>query len=405
MANTILTPSVIAKETLMALENNLTFAKQINRKYDDMFARTGAKVGAVINIRKPVRFTVSSGAALSLQDVTEQQVGLTIDQQKHVDFTFSSVELTLSVDEFRERYLQKAGAALANDVDRYMLNLAYQSTYNAVGTPATVPANEVPYLDAGVKMDNEATPRDGNRSVVVTSQMQATMVSSQKGLFQSAEKISDQYATGNMGTAYGFKWSMDQNVVTHTVGPLGGSPLTAGVTASGATTVATDGWTAAAAARLKKGDVITFAGVFAVNPQHRGSTGQLRQFVVTADVSSDGAGLASIPVSPAIVATGAYQNVTNVPADNSAVTVLGAANAVTPQAIAFHKDAFTLATVDLEDVSTYGAWGAVVSSKKLGISMRVARQYNISSDTVPCRVDILYGGAALYPELACRIAS
>lgn len=409
MANTILTPSVIARETLLMLENNLTFAKGVNRKYEDQFAKTGAKIGASVSIRKPVRFTVSNGPNLDLQDVTEQSTTLTIDQQKHVDFTFSSVELTLHVDEFKRRYLQKAGAALANHIDRYMLQLAYENTFNCVGTPATVPANEVPYLDAGVKLDNEATPRDGSRSVTITPQMQATMVSSQKGLFQSSEQIKNQYESGNMGLAYGFKWSMDQNIVTHTVGPLGGTPLTNGATADGATSVVSDGWTAAAAARLKKGDVITFAGVFRVNPQHRASTGQLAQFVVTADVSSDGSGNATIPIFPAIVASGPYKNVTNVPADNSAILTFGhassAANAVSPQAIAMHSDAFTLACVDLEDVSTYGAWGSVISSKKLGISLRVARQYAIGTDTVPCRIDVLFGGKAIYPELACRIAS
>jgi hypothetical protein len=370
-----------------------------------MFARTGAKVGATINVRKPVRFTVASGAAISLQDVEEKQVPLTIDQQKHVDFTFSSIELTLSVDEFRERYLKQAGAALANDIDRYMCTLAYQSTANTVGTPGTVPANEQPYLDAGVKMDDEAAPRDSERALVVTSRMEATMVSSQKGLFQSAEKISNQYASGNMGIAYGFKWSMDQNIVTHTNGQRGGTPILNGVPASGATSIVVSGFTASAANRLKKGDVFQLALVYACNPQHRGSTGQLRDFVVTSDVASDGAGAATIPFSPAIISTGAYQNVTTLPANGAALTFTGAASAVTPQGVAFHKSAFTLATVDLEDVSTYGAWGAVVSSNKLGISLRVARQYNISTDTVPCRVDVLYGAAAHYPELACRIAS
>jgi hypothetical protein len=175
---------------------------------------------------------------------------------------------------------------------------------------------------------------------------------------------------------------------------------------TGATGLITDGWTASAASRLKKGDVFTIAGVFAVNPQSRLTTNQLRQFVVTADTSSDGSGNATIPMSPTMAATGAYQNVTALPLANAAaITVLGAASTVTPQGIACHKSAFALATVDLEDVSTFGAWGAIARSKKLGISLRVARQYNISTDVVPCRIDVLYDGVALYPELACRIAS
>jgi hypothetical protein len=127
--------------------------------------------------------------------------------------------------------------------------------------------------------------------------------------------------------------------------------------------------------------------------------------VVTADCSSDGSGNMTIPISPTLVASGAYQNCTSLPLDNATITVLGTAGTVTPQGMAFHSDAFTLVSADLEDVGQFGAWGSVVRSKKLGISLRVARQYNISSDVIPCRIDVLFDFATLYPELACRIAS
>ena len=78
----------------------------------------------------------------------------------------------------------------------------------------------------------------------------------------------------------------------------------------------------------------------------------------------------------------------------------GAASTAFAQDLMFQEDAFVFATADLEDVSQYGAWGARESMD--GISMRIARQYAISSDTVPCRIDILAGFAGLYPELASR---
>ena len=83
--------------------------------------------------------------------------------------------------------------------------------------------------------------------------------------------------------------------------------------------------------------------------------------------------------------------------------LVGAANAFTPQGLAFHRDAFTLACVDLEDVSKYGAWGARVCDDQLGVSMRIARQYAIGTDTVPCRIDVLYGWATIRPQMAVRI--
>jgi hypothetical protein len=403
VANTILTPSMITREALMVLENNLTFTKFVNRQYEDQFAKSGAKIGTTLNIRKPAQYTVSSGPNLAVQDFVETSVPLTVNQQKHVDITFSSNELTMSIQDFSERVLAPAVATLANQIDLDGLAL-YKQVYNSVGTPGTIPNSLTPYALAGALLDKTATPRDGNRSLVIGPDAQATIVPALAGLYNPTDEIGKQYKTGTMGQALGFKWSMDQNVGQQQVGPQGGTPLTNGVAQTGSTLV-TDGWTAAAALRLRAGDVFTIAGVFGVNPLSKQTTGSLQQFVVLADASSDGAGNATLSISPAIVATGTAQNVTVAAPDNAAITVVGTANQFTSQSMAFHKNAFTLACVDLEDVSKYGSWGARVSDKQLGVSIRLVRQYAIGTDTIPCRLDILYGWAAIRPELACRIQS
>lgn len=403
MANTNLTISMVTKEALAVLENNLTFAKGVNREYDDSFAISGAKIGDTLNVRKPARYVGRTGTALAVEDHTETSVPVQLDTQFGVDLNFTSKELSLSIDEFSDRIIKPAMAVVANKIDQLGLIMAYQSTYNTVGTPATIPTALKTYLQAGAKMDYEACPRDGQRSLVIDPTAQVEIVDSLKGLFQSSEKIASQYESGNMGLAGGFKWSMDQNIPVHQVGPLGGTPLVNGVPAQGATSLVTDGWTAAAAARLKKGDVFTIANVFAVNPQTRTTTGQLRQFVVLSDVSSDGAGNATIQISPAIASTGAFATVNAMPADNAAITVLGAANALSPQHLAYHKNAFTLVCADL--LLPKGVdMAARVSDKQLGLSARMIRQYDINNDKFPCRFDILFGWKALYPELACRIA-
>lgn len=393
---------MVTKEALAVLENNLTFAKGVNREYDDQFAIGGAKIGDTLNVRKPARYVGRTGATLSVEDHTETSVPVQLDTQFGVDINFTSKELTLSIDEFSDRIIKPAMAVVANKIDAAGLLMAYQSTYNAVGTPGTIPTSLKTYLQAGAKMDYEACPRDGQRSLVIDPSAQVEIVDALKGLFQSSSEIKSQYETGNMGLAGGFKWSMDQNIYSHTVGPLGGVPLVNGVPAQGATTLVTDAWSAAAAARLKKGDVFTIANVYAINPQTRVSTGQLRQFVVTADVSSDGAGNATIPISPAIASIGAFATVNAMPADNAPLTIMGAANTVTPTHLAYHKNAFTLACADL--VLPQGVDKAArVSDKKLGLSARMVRQYDIVNDKFPCRFDILFGWKALYPELACRI--
>lgn len=391
---------MITKESLRILKNNLVFAKGVNRQYDDSFANKGAKIGSVINIRKPVRFTVTDGPALNLQDVTDQSIALTLDQQKHVGFQFSSKDMTLSMDEFAGRYLNPAIAALANKIDFDGLT-QYKNVYNLVGTPATTPATALVYLQAGQKMDEFAAPRDGNRYICVNPAAQATTVDGLKGLFQSGDKIASQYEMGTMGQSFGFTFKMDQNINSQTVGPLGGTPLVNGASQTGST-LATKGWTSAAASRLKKGDVFTVAGVNAVNPQTRVSTGSLQQFVVTADFSSDVSGNGSVSISPALTPSGAYQTVDASPADSAAITVVGNANTAYAQNVAFHKDAFVLGMADL-DLPGGVEMAARASDPDSGISLRIVRAYDINSDNHPCRIDVLYGWQTVYPELACRI--
>jgi hypothetical protein len=389
MANELLNISMITKEALRELKNQLGFSKGVNRQYDDQFAKSGAKIGSTLNIRKPVRYTVA-----------DQQVPLVVDQQKHVAFQFSSKELTLNIDEFSSRYLKTAVTALANKIDFDGL-AQYKDVWSAVGTPGTTPSTLATALEAGVKLDHNGCPVDDQRSICLNPAAQAGYVDGLKGLFQSSEQIKKQYEKGLMGLAAGFKWKMDQNVNVHTTGAYVGDPEVNGTTLEGADEIVTDGWTGSVTGLLKKGDVFTIAGVFAVNPQNRQSTGQLMQFVVTADVNSVTGG-ATIPISPAVRAAGQYQNVTALPVDNAEITVLGAASTATPVNLAYHKDAFVLGMADLElPGGTDMAARAV--DPDAGLSIRIVRAYDINTDRFPCRLDVLYGWKAVYPELACRI--
>jgi P22 coat protein - gene protein 5 len=401
MSNALLTMSMITKESLRVLENGLTFAKGVNREYDDQFAKSGAKIGDTLAIRKPAKYVGRSGATMSIEDHTETSASLQLDTQFGVDVSFTSKELSLSLDEFSDRIIKPAMATIANKIDRDGLAL-YKKVNNAVGTPGTTPSALTTYLQAGAKMDYEAVPRDGMRSLVIDPTAQVSIVDALKGLFQSSEQIKKQYEMGNMGLAAGFKWSMDQNVNAHVTGAQGGTPLVNGATSSGATTLVTDGWSNSISGLLKEGDVFTIAAVYAVNPQSRASTGQLRQFVVTADASSNGSGQSTLSIYPAIISSGSTQTVSALPADNAAITVLGAASTTSPTGLAYHRDAFVLGCADLL-LPTGVDMAARVTDKQLGMSIRAVRQYAISTDTFPCRFDVLYGWKAVYPELACRI--
>jgi len=399
MANTLLTPVKILDESLMILENNLAFTGRSNREYSKEFAVSGAKIGATVNARKPNRFVGTTGPNLNIENINETSVPVTLTTQFHVDFTFSSQELTLIVDEFADRYLKPAMATIANKLDFDGLALA-ATVANNVGTVGTTPSDIQVLLDAGAKLDLEATPRDGQRTVVWDPLTNGKMVKGAAGLFNAPQKISDQYESGIFVPALGFDIGMDQNVNTFTTGTrTNGTVSGAGQTGSSLLVTGLG-----AGATVAKGDTFTIAGVFAVNPQNRQSTGQLRQFTVLTAATADGSGNATLSIFPAINTAASnqqYQTVSAGPANAAVVTWDIVASTQYIANLAYHKNAFTLATADLEDVSQYGAWGARRNHK--GISMRISRQYAIGTDTVPCRIDVLYGWAPIYNELACRI--
>ena len=395
---------MITREAMRVLENNLTFTKYVTRSYDDQFGRTGAKIGNVLNVRKPPRYIGREGQDMEIEDSIETSVPIRLDTQFGVDIQFSSQELTLDIDDFSNRFIKPAIATVANRIDYDGLAL-HQMVPNVVGAAGTPSDELMTYLEAGVALDNNAAPRDGNRHIVISPIQQATIVDALKGLFQSSDKIADQYESGNMGITAGFKWSMDQNVRRHTVGPLGGTPNVDGADQVGSTLLV-QGFTAAVGARLAKGDKFTLAGVNGINPMNRQDLGTLQVFTVTGAVSSLVDGTASIPIYPPIVpldAEGTSANtVTASPADTTPLTILGTAASTYTAGLAFHKDAFCLACADLETPQGTDR-AARVSDKQLGLSIRMIRDYSIATDQWPCRLDILYGWAALRPELACVI--
>jgi hypothetical protein len=399
MANTLLNTSKILDKSLMILENNLAFSGRVNKEYSDEFAVKGAKVGSTVNVRKPVRFVGSTGPALNLENVVETVVPVTLDTQFHVDFTFSSQELTLNIDDFADRYLKPAMATIANKIDFDGLGL-YTSVANQVGTAGTTPSDIATLLAAGTRLDQEATPRDGQRTVVWDPAANGSMVKAAAGLFNAPRPISDQYESGIFVPALGFDIGMDQNIRQATAGTRTNGTVS-GAGQTGSTLLVTG---LGAGGTVAAGDTFTIAGVFAVNPQSRQSTRVLRQFTVTAAATADGSGNATLSIFPAINTAASnqqYQTVSAGPANAAVVTWDVAAGTQYTVNLAYHKNAFTLATADLQMPEGVDFAGR---RNHKGISMRIVRQYAIGTDTFPCRIDVLYGWRPIYQELACRIA-
>jgi hypothetical protein len=400
---------MIAKEALMQLENNLVFANQVHREYVKEF--TGGQ-GSTVAIRRPVKFATADGATLVDQDVEEKSTNIVVDQRKHVAWRFSTQELTLSIEEYSERYIKPAAITLAQTVDRSLAQL-YSSVWNSVGTPGTTPANFAAVAAAAQRLDEmavEASPR----TLAANPAAAYAIAGNQTTLEAVGDVRRTAYEEAMVGRVAKFDMFSTQNVVNHTVGPLGGTPLVNGAAqnvtyaaAIGNTwsqTLITDGWTAAAALRVRAGDVFTIAGVFAVNPVPGEGAKQvmpyLQEFTVLADASSTGAGAATLTISPPIITSGPQQTVSAAPADNAALTFRGTANVAYPQNMAFHKNAFALVTVplDMPDGVNFKA-----RETHKGLSMRVIKDYDITNDVEIIRLDVLYGRKAIYPDLAARL--
>lgn len=407
-ANTLLTPTIIAKAAVRILNNELNVASKVFRGYEDEFAKTynGYKVGQTVNIRKPQQFTVRSGATASIQNVIEGYTQITVNRQRGIDFNFTSSELTLSIGELSERVLRPAMVRLANQIDVDVLSL-YSNVWNWVGTPANTMGGFDDMARAGQRLDEMAVPTD-DRYAFLSPADYWGMVNNLTGLYIQSDARAG-YRDGNLGPVAGMDTFRAQNVQTLTTGSrTNGTVSGAGqaVTYSGSQA---NSWTQTLnvtgcgnTATVAAGDVFTIATVYAVNPVTKAPLPYLQQFVVTSAITLNSSGAGALTISPAIIPSGAFQTVSYAADPNGqAVTWLGAASTGFSQNMAFHKNAFALAVVPMELPP-----GAVNPARESyeGLSVRVVPYYDGTNDQANWRLDCLYGVAAIDPRLATRIS-
>jgi len=400
MTNTLVTCSIVAKEALAILENMISFAGMVNRDWEDEFTGNqsrGYSPGQTINIKKPPRYTYRAGRVALPQSTVETTIPLTLSQGG-CDLNFTSLERTLSLQKLEDK-LQAALATVANEIDRQGLQMARLNTFNCLGTPGTLPNTQAlalaAFTDTNRRLDEMAAPRDKRRAFVMGPAMNAASVVGLAGLFNGQDKISKQFGSGMMVDSLGLAYAMDQNIDTH----VNGTQAVAGTNINGANQTGSIITVVATTGTITRGSTITLPGVFAVNPQSRTSTGVLAQFVVTADVA---AGATSIPISPAIVTSGAFQNVTVSPTNGSPFTIFGTASGSYQANIGFHKDAFTLAMVPMW--APPGGKGVIDVAQETykGFTIKVTEFYDGVNDNSIMRLDVLFGWAATYPELAVK---
>lgn len=381
--------------------------QNIDTQYDDQFAVEGAKIGDTLKIRLPNDYPVADGPALSAQETNEQSTSLVVNYQRHVDTTFTSAQLSLSMQDFSERVAAPMMNNLAGNVAKQVMTGVEGGVSNFVanvdGVGAIIPPTAQTILNAGALLTIRSA-QAFDRNMVADPSTMANCVGTMQGLFNPQADIAQQYRKAQIYRALNFRWFEDPTVLIHTTGTFTAGTVN-GAGQSGLTLV-----TNAITGTLTKGDIITIAGVNSVNRVTKGDDGSLQQFVVTANVAT---GALAIPIYPAIVAPATagpaagldvqYQTCASSPANGAAVALVNTASERYRKSIAYVPQLVTMATADLK-LPTGNGMSARAEAD--GISLRIIRDfYNVQTDAFVDRTDVLFGYTYVRPEWGVILAS
>ena len=393
MANSLVTIDMVTREALRIAHEKSQFIATTDRQYDDSFAKTGAKIGQTLRVRKPNQYVRTQGTrVMDVQDQTENTSSITVATQDHVDMRFNSAELALSIDELSKRYIEPAVATLISGIEADYLAFASKATHNLVGTDNTaITTLAVPGL-ARARLNQSLAPKD-NRSIQMDSVTMAGLVNGMSAYFNPSSAIGEQYKEGLIARTSMADYYENERVWTMTNGSDVACTLDTYTVTEGDADLTVTSWATPTA-----GMIVTIAGVNAVHPETKANLGYLKQFTVLA-----GSTATNLLISPAIYssASGALQNVSALPATTAAVTCFGTASKAYIQPLMYHKEAFQFVTADLPLMDDAHK---CVRRTQDGLSLRVWQASDIRNDELLMRIDILYGMAALRPEWACRMS-
>lgn len=405
MANTNLTIDKITREALEIAHEKISFLGTINKQYDDSFAQTGGKIGSTLRIREPNKFTRRQGSrVMNIQDVTTTSQTLTVATQDGVDMTFNSAELAMDIDLFSQNYIEPAVGVMVSGIEADVLIDITKGIYNQVGTPGTVigASSDISALgEARAKLNQGLAPKDGQRNVQMSSITMAEIVNGTKSLFQDSTQIKEAFREGFISRNAMATWYENERVYSHTNGSSDNTGTVNDTVVSGdaVVTLASMG----VSKTITKGSIITFAGCYDIHPETKTAYSHLKQFVITAAVSTDGSEAVTVAISPTIIsASGATQNCSAIPTDGGAALITGSASTAYSQSIMYHKDFATFVTADLPLMDD-----AIkcVRRNKEGLAIRCWQGSDIKNDEMLLRLDILYGWKLLRPEWSTRMTN
>lgn len=406
MANTLKFIDMVAREALSVAHETAQFIGTVDRQYDDTYAKSGAKIGSVLRVRSPNKYTVREGSrVMDVQDQNEAVQTITMATQSGVDMRFNSAELTLDTDSpadvaaFSKRYIDPAVKVLVSTIESNFLAASTKATYNLAGAVAAITSLATPGL-ARAKINQGLAPK-GDRAIQMDSVSMSGLVNGVAAYFNPSGAISAQYKEGLVARTSMADYYENERVwsMTHSDDVTGDTDAAALVT-DGGTTI--DMHTLIPVAKQTVGTVFTVAGVYACHPETKARYPHLQQFVITA------IGATTTTISPATYLTGANKNVVSSTGgvlattdfNAKAVVFVGVASATYLQPLMYHKEAFQFVTADLPLMDDAHKCARRTQD---GLSMRVWMASDIRNDELLMRLDILHGYAALRPEWACRM--
>ena len=396
MANSNLINDIVLPNAMVEFRNNTVLINGLLPHYDNTYEAYGAKPGATVTLRTHQEFQVREDSlVMAVKDVEQKEVPLARSKIFGIDLAYTDAELATDVNGFKENRLKPAMSTLAAKVDAYVYNAIYQGINSAVTLPVTnIDSDDI--LNAGVILDINSVPRDGNRMTLLSPKGMKQLVSSSASLFNAAENISQQYKDGIISVpSLGSKFGMSQNVRAHTRGTANASYVLTGSVANGGTTLAVGTGTGT----MTVGDVITLVGNNRVDKYTKQDTGEVMQVVVTAAYAG---GSGNVSISPALYFEGAFQNIVSQPVSTNSVTVMGASATTYQQGLMIHPMVGAVSFVDLENPKS----SSVIEAARLvqdGVSIACCTFWDGNSRQQKMRFDILMGAAVVEPSAGCRI--
>lgn len=403
----------VCMDALRLLQNKSQVVRFMNTDYEKDYKREFA-VGETVRIKFPQRFTITSGLQYNPQSINRKYTTATMNQVFGVHFQWDDVEAALkmerSKEEIRKQYIEPIMAQMASEIDSRGTLFAYQNTNNIAGVLGATPTAMSTYQRARTLLNENSCPPDNeNRAMIVSPQMQETIIANTNTIFNPTDEISRQYRTGSVGKAGGFDWYESVQLYTHTCGTWAAGVTVNGANQSGSSLTVT----ATAGDTFNIGDVFsihTSNAVNNVNPLTRRSTGREKTFVITQALTAAGGGTDVINFYPPIIGPGdQYQNVDALPLNGAGLLQFPGTAAPNGKAgvngLALHRDAFAIVGSPLEEPKAV-EFSSVKRDPDSGLSLRIVRAWDPVHSIMTNRIETLMGFGVLYADnCAVRVLS